>query len=71
MRLFKVKNNKPECKKSSRFASRSIKRAIILNNQSQLGFEIKTDYTIMLKKCKQDLEILKEQIIDFARELET
>ena len=70
MRLFRVKNSKFRNKKGSDVASRSTKRVILLNNQYKHGFKVDHDYYSVLKKCKEDLEILKEQVVDYTKELE-
>lgn len=70
MRLFKVRKNKTISKFNPQGDFRAIKRTIILNSQNQNNFKFKSDYSSILRKCKQDLEILKDQVVDFTRDLE-
>jgi len=70
LRLFRINKTVSEGNRIPRGDFRLIKRDLILKNQIQDESQINFDYKSTLIKCKQDLATLKEQVIDFSRNLE-
>jgi len=70
VKLLRIRKNMP--KDSQKFRDEPIKfqNRDILQVHGQSFFNIKSDYSSILRKCKHDLEILKEQVVDFTRDLE-
>jgi hypothetical protein len=70
MRKFGFKKTGPRGERKPQGSTRLIRRSLIINNQIQHGLKCKSDYSSILKKCKQELAMLREQVIDCSKDLE-